>query len=193
VTDLAQETGLHENTVRNHLEALVALGSVRRKRATGAGRGRPAWEYDASPRVTELDTRVRDYAGLATALAWHISTNSEDPEADAEAAGFVWGRKLAADNPIEDASPEDSRGLVVEFMTELGFDPQGDVEDGRFTLQRCPLLDAATELPEIVCGVHRGLVRGLFDYCGAESSGVALLPFALQDGCVLTLPSGVKK
>ena len=40
---IAATTGLHENTVRAHLEALLEDGYLLRKAAEATGRGRPAW------------------------------------------------------------------------------------------------------------------------------------------------------
>ena len=45
VGELEQRTSLHANTLREHLDALVARGLARRVRATPSGRGRPAWLY----------------------------------------------------------------------------------------------------------------------------------------------------
>ena len=46
---LVLATGLHENTVRGHLEALFRDGFVTRRRAEASGRGRPAWLWQAVP------------------------------------------------------------------------------------------------------------------------------------------------
>ena len=40
--ELASRMGQHANTVREHLDALVALGLTTRERESPAGRGRPA-------------------------------------------------------------------------------------------------------------------------------------------------------
>jgi len=42
---LVRVTGLHPNTVREHLENLVRRGLVARSLAEPEGRGRPAWLY----------------------------------------------------------------------------------------------------------------------------------------------------
>jgi len=62
---LIAATGLHANTLREHLDALVKHGLVRRHHAEPSGRGRPAWLYEATP-VGE-ESGLSEYAGLATA------------------------------------------------------------------------------------------------------------------------------
>ena len=42
---LAEQSGQHSNTVREHLDVLVEHGLATRERAEAAGRGRPAWLY----------------------------------------------------------------------------------------------------------------------------------------------------
>ena len=53
VTAMADELRLHANTVREHLDALVAARFAVRDRAPAAGRGRPAWQYTATDLVVE--------------------------------------------------------------------------------------------------------------------------------------------
>jgi DNA-binding transcriptional ArsR family regulator len=61
---LVAATGLHPNTVREHLEGLLRRGLVHRFKAEPAGRGRPAWLYEAT-----AGPGSGEYAGLAAALA----------------------------------------------------------------------------------------------------------------------------
>ncbi|MDA8436745.1 MAG: helix-turn-helix domain-containing protein, partial [Actinomycetales bacterium] len=70
VEDIAAALDLHPNTARKHLEGLLARGLAVSSTAPAEGRGRPARVYAPAER-TEPDSRVRDYAGLASALAGH--------------------------------------------------------------------------------------------------------------------------
>jgi predicted ArsR family transcriptional regulator len=89
MTALADTTGLHPNTLREHLEALVSSGRVRRHRAAPSGPGRPRTLYETVP----ADVAGRsEYAGLAGALAATIHRPSEDPQRHATEAGVLWGR-----------------------------------------------------------------------------------------------------
>jgi predicted ArsR family transcriptional regulator len=182
---LAAELGLHPNTAREHLDALVVRGLATRERAPATGRGRPAWLYAAVDDNPEPDPRVRDYAGLAAALAGHIARTSPNPTGDGLAAGWAWGLALVASRP-EHAGPT-PRHRVVGLLDELGFAPETDDDASTVALRRCPLLDAAREHPEVVCQVHLGIVRGALEHHGGDPEPTELLPFAEPGACRLHL------
>ena len=188
LADLSAATGLHANTLREHLERLVARGPARRERATPSGRGRPAWLYSAVEPGVADPASTTEYAGLAAALAAHIHQSSPDPQSDAVAAGRAWGRDLA-----RKAGPPASRGhaaarrQVARLLDEVGFCPETDDRATDVLLTRCPLLEAAKEYPEVVCGVHLGIVRGALEEYGADSSRTDLHPFSDPGGCRLHL------
>jgi predicted ArsR family transcriptional regulator len=193
VADAATDLDLHPNTVREHLDAVVDLGLVERSTAEALGRGRPATVYRAS--AADPAVAVRDYAGLATALAGHLARTSAHPERDARAAGIEWGRELIGEHGQAGGDPRQS---VLEGLTRLGFAP--DHEDrpghhggiGGIALRRCPLLDAARRYPTVVCQVHLGIVEGMLERLGAPSArGLGLVPFAEPGACRLLLPDPV--
>ena len=83
-----------------------------------------------------------------------------------------------------------ARREVVTLLEELGFAPSADARLGVVKLHRCPLLQAAHQNPEVVCGVHLGLVRGALDELGAapdQSERTALQPFSEPGACRLDL------
>jgi predicted ArsR family transcriptional regulator len=181
---LARVTGLHPNTVREHLDGLVRRGLVRRFRAEPSGRGRPAWLYEANGEAAHSE-----YAGLASALAASIARTSSHPGRDATAAGEEWGHELARNRAASADGPEAARDLVLDLLDDLGFEPRRDAEDpAEVRLIRCPLLGAAQRHPEIVCGVHLGIVRGSLEEYGADPTGSALHPFAEPGACRLVIP-----
>lgn len=184
---LVTASSLHENTVREHLDGLRRVGLVRRGRAQPAGRGRPAWLYEA----TDTDPDVAEYAGLAAALAASIARTSPDPEQVAAAAGEEWGHQLARGRGAVPSSPEQARDGLVALLTDLGFDPEVERDaPSQVRLTRCPLLEAAHREPEVVCAVHLGLVRGVLAEHGADPAGSRLLPFAEPGACRLVVPPG---
>jgi predicted ArsR family transcriptional regulator len=184
VDDVAAALGLHPNTARKHLDGLVGRGLAVSSTTAPRGRGRPARLYAPAER-TEPDGRVRDYAGLAAALAGHLSRTSADPSADALAAGADWGRALAEGSPPGSAAH--ARRTVVGLLDELGFDPDPDPTATRVRLRRCPLLDTARAYPEVVCSLHLGLVRGALERVGADPGVATLEPFAEPGACRLDL------
>lgn len=183
VAQLSADLGVHANTAREHLDALVARGLASRERTPAAGRGRPAWRYAPVDDHPEPDPRVRDYAGLAAALAGHLARTSPDPTGEGLAAGWAWGRSLVSGRE-PGGSP---RHEVVALLEELGFAPQADDEATTVALRRCPLLDAAREHPQVVCQVHLGIVRGALEHHGGDPEPTELLPFAEPGACRLHL------
>lgn len=181
---LARATGLHPNTVREHLETLVRRGLVARTRAEPEGRGRPAWLYE----VTAVQPETSEYAGLAAALAAAIARTSTAPRADATLAGEEWGRELVRNRGASPTSTAAARDRVLELLDDLGFAPRRDVDPTLVHLTRCPLLEAAHRHPDVVCGVHLGVVRGALEENGADPSGTDLVPFAEPGACRLVLP-----
>ncbi|MFD0313150.1 helix-turn-helix transcriptional regulator [Streptomyces flavalbus] len=183
---LGKVCGLHVNTVREHLDALVDDGLAVRERSPAAGRGRPAWRYRA--RLPQ-ESPAREYAGLAAVLAAQIADSSDRPREDALAAGARWGRVLTADRePVADA--EEARRRLVDLLTEIGFAPETDAGARRVRLRRCPFVETAREYPGVICGVHEGLARAGLAALGETPQGVELLPFAEPDACLLHLGTG---
>lgn len=189
LTVLTAASGLHANTVREHLEALVRAGLVQRHRAQPSGRGRPAWLYEAIEPASGLEGS--EYAGLAATLASFISRTSDSPRQDAVVAGTEWGHDLArARSATGTSSDEAGRRRVVELLEDIGFAPTTDDRHSVVRLTRCPLLEAAHKYPDVVCGVHLGIVRGALAEYGADSSGTDLVPFAEPGACRLELLAG---
>lgn len=183
---LARLTGLHPNTLREHLKALVELGLVGRRGADPHGRGRPVWLYRAI-HTGEVDGGS-EYAGLAATLASAIRRYSGTPREDAIGAGAEWGHELAraADTPTAGAEAP-TRHRVAELLDRMGFAPVADADESAIRLTRCPLLTAARRYPDVVCGVHVGIVRGALEEYGADPTGFELLPFSEPGACRLEL------
>lgn len=182
---LGAATGLHANTLREHLEPLEREGLVVRHRAAPNGRGRPAWLYEATPHDEEPGSS--EYAGLAATLASAIHRSSSSPREDSIAAGAEWGHELARTRPAGPGGGT-ARDEVVALLDEIGFAPQVDDSTSAVRLTRCPLLEAAHKHPDVVCGVHLGLVRGALEEYGADPEGTDLIPFAEPGACRLELP-----
>lgn len=183
---LVSTTGLHANTLREHLEALVRAELVQRHRAHPSGRGRPAWLYEAVE-PTGAPEGV-EYLELAATLAAFISRTSDSPREDAIAAGMEWGRVLAQSrSAIGAPGDEAGRREAVALLADIGFAPASDSRHGTVRLTRCPLLEAAYKHPEVVCGVHLGIVRGALTVYGGDPSGTDLVPFAEPGACRLEL------
>lgn len=178
-------SGLHENTVRAHLEDLLRDGYLARERASAEGRGRPAWLWTARKPL-----EPSPYAGLASALATVLHETSANPVDDAVAAGKAWGEELARKQEEEqhgDLSADHARSHMVGMLEEVGFAPEPDAANHHVELTRCPLIEAASKHPDIVCGVHLGIVQGAFAEMGFDGTESTLLPFSAPGRCTLHL------
>ncbi|GAA3898291.1 helix-turn-helix domain-containing protein [Microbacterium invictum] len=177
-TALAQSAGLHENTVRGHLEHLLEDGYLTREREPAAGRGRPAWLWHPVTRDPESP-----YAALASVLAGTLARTSVDPVADAREAGRGWGREIGAglDREVDAGS---ARRAVVSVMRDQGFAP--DDTGGAIVLRRCPLIQAAARHTDVVCAVHLGMIDGVLHAIGRDDR-VGLVPFTGPSQCTLLM------
>ncbi len=116
VTLLAEDLHQHPNTVREHLDALVAGGRADRLRSQPVGRGRPAWLYQAVGPADAGDAdRMgggqfgnvgHEYASLAIALIDQVASTSPDPRSLARQAGERWGRALVDQRADSRTSPQ---------------------------------------------------------------------------------------
>lgn len=181
---LVEASGLHANTIREHLEGLRRRGLVRRLRAESSGRGRPAWLYEA----TDNESTISEYGGLAAALAAAIARTSERPGEVAASAGEEWGHDLARDRGATSTPPPAARRHVIGLLDELGFEPESGGSPDHVRLTQCPLLEAAHRYPDVVCAVHLGIVRGALEEYGADPTGARLVPFAEPGACRLVVP-----
>ncbi|HRW17451.1 MAG TPA: helix-turn-helix domain-containing protein [Dermatophilaceae bacterium] len=167
VAALSERMTAHSNTIRGHLDALAQAGLVESAPLPVSGRGRPTRGYTATDsgrsalrrRARQSDSTLgAEYAALAVAFTEHLAARP-DAGATARAVGRAWGERLAAQpRGIPDAEP-------TALLGELGFGPVADPAAGprAVQLRTCPLLDVAREHPEVVCGVHLGLVDALLE------------------------------
>ena len=182
--------GVHQNTARFHLAALVAAGLAERRTEDRSAPGRPKVLYRAAPGATPDD----GYRELAEILAAALGRSEADPGAAAEAAGVERGRQLAAEEL--DRGQRDTRvtidravGAVVDGLGRLGFESTAvpGRAGRRIDIVPCPYLELARARPDVVCAVHRGLMRGVLDELGGSLAVDRLEPFAQPGRCVAHL------
>ena len=181
VSGIAIAVGLHENTTRFHLDALIELGLVHRQAETRAQPGRPRVLYRAEPAPSE-----HDYRDLATVMVRYFAGPMADRGPRAESAGVAWGAELRADFPKDQGQPQALPRLVA-CLARLGFQPR--LVNGPPTsiaLRPCPYSDLAGQDPDTVCRLHLGLMRGLLDEA-APWQVTALDPYVTPTLCVVRL------
>ena len=182
--ELAERLGLHPNGVRIHLERLQEAGLVVRDRERMA-RGRPRDVWTISPEAHPGGDPPTAYAQLGRWLVRTIAAGKTRIR-DVEATGRDIGRELAPRGST--ASPERQ---MHEVLVALGFQPRREVEpDGRLTycLENCPYREAVRERQPVVCGLHRGMTRGLLDVIDPKTKLAGFVPKDPDGaGCLIQL------
>lgn len=184
IADIADRLGVHANTVRFHLETLVANGQVERTTAERGTLGRPPQLFRP---VRGMDPMgPRHYRLLAEVLVTRLS-DEPDPGRQATEAGREWGRLQAAETAgTTDGDPVEH---LMGMLDELGFAPErsadGDLPPIR--LRHCPFLELAVSRPEVVCPVHLGLMEGAMDSWDSPVTVDRLEAFAEPDVCLAHL------
>ena len=200
--ELGEVLGLHSTTARFHLDQLVAAGLVGAHSVRSGGVGRPAKRYfvveEEQSAVPAVEGPYQVLAGLLAAALDPAGGEQLSPEE----AGVEWVRRRLGAEPGQPPPTAARRtgewvakvGTVVDLLQEWGYTPDLEVTGRRgdvtLTLTDCPFLDLARERPEVVCGVHRGLLKGALEVAGEESAGVTLRPFTGPRTCRALLLRG---
>lgn len=192
VLEVAEHVGLHQNTVRSHLDLLVDSGYAVRRSEAPNGPGRPRVVYEA----TAAPDGDRNYKLLAEVLAQHLVATSERPGEAAVNAGRIWasstghqrmggdGSRTAAATPVSD---EAAIAAVLRMLGDSGFAPELSADRTSINLHRCPFHELAEAHPDVVCGAHLGIIQGALADLGGMVSATRLLPFVTPGLCVTTL------
>ena len=207
VQAIAEQVGLHTNTVRSHLDQLMDAGMVESEVQQRKTPGRPRLLFRATP--TTGAGPEDSYKVLAKILASGIRDGEPAPGAVAVNAGRRWGQRLAQQGG-ESAEPVDpGRAVerVVALLDDVGFAPRvskatgttafpGDAgnDAGSTTvieLHQCPFHDLARENTDVVCAVHLGLIQGALDQMQAPPSTVRIEPFVRPDLCLAHIAPAV--
>lgn len=158
-SEIADTLGLHPNTVRPHLERMRDVGLIDVQVDARGEVGRPQHRYSLAADAPSLGLEPPTMpllARLVLAMARRVGVDA----ADAESVGVEEGNRRSA--PYRDA-PSSLEALVSD-LDRLGFDPVvtdgDDDETAVVAFANCPFAEVAAEQPDLVCGLHRGLVAG---------------------------------
>lgn len=189
-SELADRLDVHVTTIRFHLDRLEEAGLVEGRVVRSGGRGRPHRRFVVRGRVPETPFEV-----LASVLTSVIATAREG-EQTPQQAGARWALARAEQLGLHPAPDGEDRCAEVgrhvgDLLGEWGYTPQTEVDPDSLgltvTLRRCPFLELAQAHPDVVCGIHRGLLQGTLEAVGEAGSQVSLEPLVTPDTCVARL------
>jgi len=170
VSDLAKSSGLHENTVRGHLDQLVEAGFVTRRKEQRKLPGRPRIGYRATVSGSFSPKSLDDDADSLRLLCRVLAAQAATPVT----SGTLWQRSrsaaekwiteygdIDASQTIETA--EEALAVIAGIMHERGFAPNLIPEQRMVVLHSCPYADLAAEQQQVVCGIHLGMLLGTLE------------------------------
>src|ERR1035437_5757204 len=125
VNEVAARLSLHPNTVRFHLDALVASGLVDGEAEESDLRGRPRMLYSANANANSASAGRRNYRLLAEILASSLAAQVSHPREASLNAGQEWGRYLGeGPPPFKRVDADEATGRLVSAMEDIGFAPE---------------------------------------------------------------------
>ena len=183
---------IHPNVARHHLDRLAADGYLKvSDRPSGtAGAGRPAKAYEATNKEVTVHFAPRRFEMLTEMLFKVLEEVAPENVSEvAENVGRSYGEQLAAEiGAPEDPGYDDAVQAVASAMTGLGFSVDPDVQGQQLLTSHCPFGESATNHPEVICSLDRGIVAGLFGALSFECNPVVIPHKVLDDDCVTRVP-----
>lgn len=194
VGEIAAHVGLHPNTARFHLDALVDGGFIDRATEDRVLPGRPRMLYQARPGGTRPGRR--SYHLLAEILTSFVAAQSPQATKSALEAGRSWGRYLTEKPPpFRQVDATFATEQLVATLDEIGFAPEAVTSGGHreIRLRHCPFRETAERHPEVVCAIHLGLMKGVLQELDAPLDADRLDPFVEPSLCVAHLSKPAAK
>ncbi len=163
--EIAEALALHPNTVRPHLDRMREAGLLD---VTTDGRGevgRPQHRFSLATEAPSLGLEPPTVPVLAR-MVLNMAERLQASAADAFAVGQAEGASRAASYAAYPSALE----ALVDDLDRLGFDPvvaESDAPDNAIVaFANCPFATYAESHPDLVCGLHHGLVAGFVDTMG---------------------------
>ena len=170
IAELVEATGLHPNTVREHLQRLIEAGYVIAETERRTTRGRPRVLYTA-----------------ATGGAAASSPVAAQRAKDAARRGDLM-RRVYPQNSGERLHPDALHQLdaLVDDLAAAGFDPLVDEDALTVDLTPCPHSPAADHRGTL-CHVHVGIMDAVLAQAGGPLKVVGIAPSCDPAQCVVHL------
>ena len=170
IGELCEATGLHANTIREHLQRLIEGGYVIQATEHRTTRGRPRTLYSAATGAPEASSPI-----------------AREKVAGAARRGDVMRSILS--EPESDLGREATYQLdaLVEHLEESGFEPIVDEDRMTVDLTPCPHAASAPEHRPMLCQVHLGLMQGVLTQAGGPIAAECVLAAERPEECTVQL------
>lgn len=191
---IAELFSIHPNVARHHLDKLADEGFVRSTRGRPvSGVGRPAKAYEVTQKSVAIHPGRR-YDLLVELLVRVLNrVRPTDVGLIAEQVGREYGEELAGSlgTPSEPGFEEAVEALA-KLMGGVGFEVSVDSERNRLLTSHCPFGEAATDHPEVVCSLDRGMVAGIMGALHQDCRPVLIPHTDLDEDCVTEVPVAIR-
>ena len=187
IASIAEQLGVHPNTVRFHLDTLLEGGQVERLLGDRRGAGRPPIVYRMSRAMDR--NGPSNYRLLAAMLTSHLA-RSRRPMGTATRLARSWGPSVVDSTRSRGRlSKTESLTELVDVLADLGFEPEPHrgARSTEIRLRHCPFLDLVDAHGSLICALHLGLMQGAFAALDSPVTVDRLDPFVEPDLCVAHL------
>lgn len=190
--EIAEQLGMHVNTVRGHLEELLQQEAVRSISSPAQGRGRPSLIFQV--RIPDNRSVAREYISLIEVM---VSTLGDSARPDAESMararelGRQWARHMSSAGHNW-STIEEALTPLFHRLRDMGFDPSAQIDEATgsadLALLSCPFVAGDLPPSPFVCAIHEGFIR---ETVGTESPlQISLRPFDGEGRCTVNIRSG---
>ncbi|MCB0918822.1 MAG: helix-turn-helix domain-containing protein [Actinobacteria bacterium] len=176
---LCEQLDLHLNTVRGHLDVLLATGAITKEAGPRSGIGRPPLVYRYTPTADELGAR-RLRSELLSELA------DADADTIAQEAALRWLDDGIGIEPHPARSPDDAVDQAVAAAEAAGFTAVRNQLGDRIELTDCPYADLVADRP-VICDIHTAMLQATLERAGQGVIVEAMDVWAKPGLCVAHL------
>lgn len=173
IAELCEATGLHPNTVREHLQRLIEGGYVIARVEHRATRGRPRTLYSAATGAPDASSPVAREKVVAAARRGDLLRSVT---------------AVAASELGQDATYQ--LDALVEHLEESGFEPLVDESSLTVDLTPCPHAAGRPEHRSVLCAVHLGLMQGVLTEAGGPLAADCVSAAERPEDCTVRLKLG---
>lgn len=170
IADICDATGLHQNTVREHLQRLIDGGYVIQATERRTTRGRPRTLYSAATGAPEASSPV-----------------ARDKVTAAARRGDLMRRALPVTESDLGRPATYQLDALIEHLEESGFEPVVDDRQLTVDLTPCPHAAARPKDRPVLCQVHLGLMQGVLTQAGGPLAAAFVRDPALPEECIVQL------